>query len=299
MIDKPSLTAIILTYNEEIHIQRCISSLKDVCEEIIIIDSFSSDLTKEIALKNNVRFYQNPWVNHAVQFNWALDNCDISTSWVLRMDADEYLLPNLKSEILNNLQNLKEPINGVEIYLKRVFLGKTINRGTGKIKMIRLFRKGKARVENRWMDEHIELLQGELTTFQGEFVDDNLNSIGWWSQKHNNYSIHEAIELLDVEFDLFNKKGKVNLGDQASKKRNLKLKYVKLPLFFRSFIYFLYRYIFKLGFLEGKEGFLWHFLQGWWYRTLVDAKIFEIKKHCGNDVIEMKEYIEKVYKLKL
>ena len=296
---KAPVTAIILTYNEEIHLQRCLNSLKNVCTNIIVIDSFSTDNTRNIAERNNVVFYENPWVNHAVQFNWALDNCDVTTDWVLRMDADEYLLPDLQNEILQKLNTIQEPVNGIDLYLRRVFLGRHMKRGLGKIKMMRLFRYGKARIENRWMDEHAELLEGTSIVFNGEFSDDNLNTIGWWTAKHNGYSIREAIELLDVEYGLFNNEKTESLGKQAMQKRNLKLKYIKLPLFFRCFIYFIYRYIFRGGFLEGKEGFLWHFLQGWWYRNLVDAKIYEIKKHCGSDVGKIREYIKKVYNIEL
>jgi glycosyltransferase involved in cell wall biosynthesis len=296
---KASVTAIILTYNEEIHLQRCLNSLKNVCSNIIVIDSFSTDNTKNIAERNNVAFYENPWVNHAAQFNWALDNCDVSTDWVLRMDADEYLMPGLQNEILDKLNTIQEPVNGIEFYLRRVFLSRHMKRGLGKIKMMRLFRYGKARIENRWMDEHAELLEGTSIVFNGEFSDDNLNTIGWWTTKHNGYSTKEAIELLDVEYDLFGTQNTANLSEQAMQKRNLKLKYIKLPLFLRCFAYFVFRYVFKFGFLDGKEGFLWHFLQGWWYRTLVDAKVYEIKKYCGNDNEKIKEYIKVKYNIEL
>ncbi|WP_152286936.1 glycosyltransferase family 2 protein [Flavicella marina] len=299
MNEKISLTAIILTYNEEIHLQRCLDSLKYICEKIIVVDSFSNDETKNIAVRNKVEFYQNPWKNHAVQFNWALDNCNISTDWVIRVDADEYLLPNLIKELELKLISLDNDVNGVEVYLKRVFMGKHMKHGLGSIKMMRIFRFGKARIENRWMDEHAVLTEGDSIVFNGEFADDNLNTISWWTTKHNSYSIREAIELLDIEFDLLGGDKKTNLTVQAQRKRDLKLKYVKSPLFIRSFFYFIYRYIIRMGFRDGKEGFLWHFLQGWWYRTLVDAKIFEIKKACGSDVSLMKDYIKKNYKIEL
>jgi glycosyltransferase involved in cell wall biosynthesis len=295
----PSLTAIILTYNEEIHLQRCIDSIKDVCQRIIIVDSFSTDNTEKIAKENSVEFFKNPWKNYATQFNWGLENADISTDWVLRIDADEYLLPELQEDIKEELDSLPNNVSAIEVYLRRVFLNRHIKRGLGKIKMIRLFRNKKAFVENRWMDEHIKVLEGDTITFNSEFADHNLNDIGWWSLKHNGYSIREAIDLLDIELDILNTKEEGTLNQQANAKRNTKVKYVKSPLFLRSFIYFVYRYFFKLGFLEGKEGFLWHFLQGWWYRTLVDTKIYEIKKHCGNDVVKIREYIKNVYKIEL
>ncbi|WPR71643.1 glycosyltransferase family 2 protein [Flavobacterium sp. NG2] len=299
MNNTPSLTAIILTYNEEIHLQRCINSIKDVCERIIIVDSFSTDGTEQIAKENQVDYFSNKWINYATQFNWGLGNCNITTDWVLRLDADEYLLEGTKQELIDNLELLKPETTGVELPLKRVFMGRHMKYGLGQIFMLRIFRTGKARSENRWMDEHIELFEGNSVKFENGFADDNLNSIAWWTTKHNGYSIREAIDLLDIEYNLIGASQEVKLSNQASVKRRVKLKYVKSPLFLRSFTYFVYRYVFRLGFLDGKEGFLWHFLQGWWYRTLVDAKIYEIKKHCGSDVDKMKQFIKDVYQIDL
>ena len=294
-----SITAIVLTFNEEIHIKRCIDSIQNFCEQIIIVDSFSTDKTKEIVNECGVEFVQNSWINYAHQFNWALDNCDINTDWVLRIDADEYLSNELVNELHFKLNKLSKNISGITFPLRRVFLGKEIKRGTGSIKLLRLFRNGKGRSENRWMDEHIEITSGETIDFSGSFSDDNLNDISFWTQKHIGYTIREAIDLLDIELGLFGKKSVSGISNQASKKRGLKVKYASKPLFLRSFLYFMYRYIFKLGFTEGKEGFLWHFLQGWWYRTLVDVKIYEIKKACGNDIIAIKDYLNSKYNIKL
>jgi glycosyltransferase involved in cell wall biosynthesis len=294
-----NISVVILTYNEEIHLQRCLDSLKDIVQEIFIVDSYSTDATEEIAKRNEVHFLQNPWINYSVQFNWGLKNCHITSDWILRIDADEYLTPELQLEISNNLHKLDDSISGIEIPLKRFFLNRHMKRGLGEIRMLRIFRKDKARLESRWMDEHIEILEGKTVAFKNSFADHNLNDLSWWTAKHNSYSNREVIDLLDVEFNLLNNNLNVQLSAQALHKRKLKLKYVKSPLFFRSFAYFVYRYIFRLGFLDGKEGFLWHFLQGWWYRTLVDSKIYEIKKECGKDVSKMKKYIKEVFKIDL
>lgn len=299
MNNTPSLTAIILTFNEEIHLQRCLDSLKGVVKEIFIIDSFSTDKTQEIAERNGAKFFQNPWVNYSIQYNWALDNCTVSSDWILRIDADEYLTPKLQVEIEEKLMQLDTDISGIEVPLKRVFLNKHMKWGLGEIRMLRIFRKGKARLESRWMDEHIEVLEGKTIAFKNSFADHNLNNLTWWTAKHNIYSNREVIDLLDVEFNLLNNHSDVQLSEQALHKRRLKLKYVKMPLFVRSFIYYIYRYFFRLGFLDGIEGFLWHFLQGWWYRTLVDVKIYELKRECGNDVSKMIKYIKDVYKIDL
>ena len=177
---------------------------------------------------------------------------------------------------------MDENITGVVVPLQRVFMGKNINHGIAKgIKMLRVFRYGKAKSEVRQMDEHIELLEGESVEFKGSFSDDNLNNISWWTQKHLGYAVREAIDLLDIEYNLTGSASHTEqskIDSQALAKRRTKQSYATKPLFLRSFLYFIYRYIVKGGFLDGKEGFLWDFLQGWWYRTLVDAKVLEARK---------------------
>lgn len=302
-MNKLDLSVVILTYNEEIHIRRCLENVCPIAKKVIVVDSFSTDCTLDIARQYpNVRILQNKWVNYATQFNWGLQNAPITTKWVMRLDADEYLTEELKSELFERLPTLPDEYTGIVLPLKRVFLGATIRRGMPKIMLLRIFQYGKAQSEVRQMDEHIQLLEGTSVNFKGEFADDNLNNLSWWSQKHIGYAIREAVDLLDIEFNLtgsaaddFNKQ----LCDQAKAKRMKKHKYAKQPLFWRSFAYFCYRYFFRLGFLEGKEAFLWHFLQGWWYRALVDAKVYEIKKACGNNPDKIRQLLMKEYSINL
>lgn len=297
------VSVIILTFNEEIHIKRCLDRISSDVKEVFIIDSYSTDRTLEIAKGYaNVTILQNKWVNHAVQFNWALENAPISTKWVLRLDADEYLTEELKDEIESRLPLLEEDITGIIFNFRRVWMGQALRYGMTKLKLLRLFRYGKAKSEVRLMDEHIQLLEGESVEFEHEFADDNLNNLSWWTNKHVGYAIREAVDLLDMEFNLTgsaNADSQININRYAKSKRMLKHKYAKQPLFWRSFAYFCYRYFFKLGFLDGKKGFLWHFLQGWWYRTLVDAKVFEIKKYCGNNPEQIKLHLKSVYHIEL
>lgn len=292
------ISVIILTFNEAIHIKRCLDRISPLVKNVFIIDSFSTDRTIDISEEyKNVSVLQNKWVNYATQFNWGLNNAPIDTKWVLRLDADEYLSEELVDELKAKLHTLDEKYTGIVVPLQRVFLGRKIKHGIAKgIKMLRFFQYGKARSEVRMMDEHIELLEGESIEFEHPFADDNLNDISWWTQKHVGYAIREAVDLLDIEYNLTGSAetdDNKNIDAQALSKRMKKHKYALQPLFFRSFLYFIYRYIFKLGFLDGKEGFLWDFLQGWWYRTMVDAKILECKKACGDDREAMKRYIAK------
>jgi glycosyltransferase involved in cell wall biosynthesis len=287
MID---LSVVILTFNEEIHIRRCIESVLPIAKEIFLVDSISNDKTVEIAETLGAKVYQNKWENnHAKQFNWGLKHLPIQTRWVLRLDADEYLTNELIEEIKEKLPTINEDITGIILQYDQYWFGKWVH----PLKLLRIFEYGKGTCEQRWMDEHIQLSSGSIIEFKHKFLGHNLNTLGCWIQKHNGYSIREAIDLLDVELNLLGKdNSETNIGKEAVEKRKKKLKYARSPLFFRSFLYFIYRYIFKLGFTKGKAGFIWHFFQGWWYRTLVDAKIYEIKQACGNDKEKIIAYIK-------
>ena len=292
------LTVIILTLNEEIHIKRCLDRIMPISKKVYIVDSPSTDNTAQIAKECGAEVVVNKWLgNHAKQLNWALDNLDIDTEWILRLDADEYLTDELIEELNQKLPHLEENISAIVLRLKRMFMGRHIKYGTSDVSMIRIFRKGKVRCEERLMDEHMTLLSGETTTFNNAFVDDNINSISFFTDKHNGYATKEAIVALSNEYGYTNSDD--CLSDTTKAKRAQKDRYYSMPLFLRAFIYFCLRYFIRGGFLDGKEGFLWHFLQGWWYRTLVDAKIFEIKKRCGNDRDKIKEYIKDNYNIEL
>lgn len=257
------ITAIVLTYNEEKHIIRCILSLKEIVSRIIIVDSFSTDNTCKLAVSLGAEIVQRKFFNQAEQFQWALDNCNIETEWILRLDADEYLLPELNEEIkvkINEITNNKN-INGLIIKRRLYFFGKWIKHGGYyPVKLLRIWRNGFAYIEQKQMDEHTILKSGESIELKNDFVDENINDLTTWIQKHNNYSNREVEQ-------------RSKIGENFNKKN--KYFYLKFPLFWRSFMYFIYRYIFKLGFLDGKQGLIWHFLQGFWYQFLVDAKIYE------------------------
>ena len=298
------LSVIILTGNEELHIKRCLEKISKFVKEVFIIDCFSTDRTLEIAKKyNNVTILQNKWINYATQFNWALENAPIKTKWVLRLDADEYLSPELIQELEEKLPILDARYTGIVVPLQRVFMGRNINHGIAKgIKMLRLFQYGKAKSEVRMMDEHIELLEGESIEFENSFSDDNLNDLSWWTKKHVGYAIREAVDLLDIEYNLTGSAAHTEdskIDKQALAKRKKKQAYAKKPLFWRSFLYFVYRYFVKGGWRDGVEGFCWDFFQGWWYRAFVDAKIYEIKKACGNNPEKIKQYLKEMYRIEL
>lgn len=304
MTNKMDLTVIILTYNEEIHIRRCLENVCPFSKKVYVIDSPSTDRTVEICKEFSeveVVVHKYPG-NQAEQFNWALDNVAIDTEWVLRIDADEYLLPELVGELQQKLPEMPEDVTGIVLKRRHIFMGKWMKRGTYPVKMLRIWRTGKAICEQRLMDEHIQLLEGESVEFENDFCDHNLNNVSWFCHKHVDYAIREAADLLDIEYDLTGAgatdKGK-NISSQAAAKRKKKHQYARLPLFWRAFLYFCIRYFVKGACLEGKEGFAWTFLQGWWYRTLVDVKVLEVKRACGSDKEKMKQYFKDVYNISL
>lgn len=299
------LTVIILTYNEEIHIRRCLENVCPIAKKVIVVDSFSTDRTLEIVLEyENTKILQHEWpdTKYAGQFNWALENAPINTNWVMRLDADEYLMPDLINEVRNKLPTLNDNITGIILNRRHIFWGKWMKGGIYPVKLLRIFRYKKAICEQRLMDEHIQLLEGETVEFEYDFCDENLHDISWFCHKHVDYAVREAVDLLDIELDLTGAASSDDdrmISKQAEAKRKKKHSYARKPLFWRSFAYFIYRYFVRGGWKEGKEGFLFAFIQGWWYRTLVDAKVLEIKRECGNDKEKIKRYLKERYNISL
>lgn len=296
------LTVIILTKDEHLHIARCLENVNQIAKKVYVIDCFSTDGTQEIARSLGAEVVERAWPgNQAEQFNWALDNLPIDTEWILRLDADEYLTDELITELNSIIPDLSSSISAIVFPLGRAFMGRILKHGiVNGISMIRMFRKGKARYERRIMDEHLQILDGETITVKNKFVDDNRMPLSYFISKHNAYATREAALLVSSEYELNTpNNGNARYADKVAAKRGQKDTYARMPLFWRSLGYFLYRYIFKLGFLDGKEGFLWDFLQGWWYRTLVDAKVYEIKRKCGNDPAKIKRCLQEEYGIKL
>ena len=272
------LTVIILTKNEELNIAECINSIKTIAKRIIVIDSYSDDRTVEIARLLGAEIYINPFINYASQFKWGLDNTDIKTKWVLRIDADERLLPETSVEVEKMMNiHMNDNVNGFIFKTRIYFMGKWIKHGgIYPLKILRLFKYGKAEIENRKMDEHLVLLSGRSIELKNDLLHYDFKNLNYWTAKHNWYATREVQDYFQ---SLKESEKNKPTNFQAQIKRYIKFTiYYKIPLFVRPFIYFFYRYILLLGFLDGKEGLIFHFLQGYWYRFLVDAKIYECKK---------------------
>jgi glycosyltransferase involved in cell wall biosynthesis len=278
-----TLTAIVLTFNEAKHIRRCLRSLAGLASSVLIVDCGSMDHTREIAAEFGARVLVNPWTNYACQFNWALDHGSIATDWCLRIDADEYLSEALRQHIAAFLAcpQPQSDLTGLTVRRTLIFLGRPLRWGAmGDAYMLRLFRTEAGRCEDRWMDEHITLRVGRSARIAGELFDENLNNIGWWVNKHNGYATREAIDLLQRHYGGARQTpaAAAGLHTQARVKRFFKYGvYARVPPGIRSIFYFLYRYVVRLGMLDGRAGLAFCVMQALWYRMLVDLKVLEIE----------------------
>ena len=285
-----SLGVVILTKDEEVHLDRAIASLAGLAADIFVVDSGSTDRTLEIAAKNGATILTNPWVNHATQFNWALDRISANYSWIMRLDADEVVTRSLIEEIGRVLERDAPGVSAYSCGRRIAFLGKPIRwGGVFPISVVRLFRSSKGRCEDRWMDEHI-VVDGPVHRLRGEILDWNLKPLTWWVEKHNHYASREAVEILAAGKGFLQSESvSSQVHGAAGRKRWLKENvFNRMPLGLRAWVFFTYRYVVRLGFLDGPRGARFHFLQALWYRYLVDAKVAEVSDYmCAKGVDEV------------
>lgn len=264
------ISVIILTYNESLHIKRCINSVKKFVREVIVVDSNSTDRTLDICKKLNVKIYKNKFINQAIQMNWALKNTNVKSKWIFRIDADEFIEKDSLILIGNIIKSMKN-ISGIIVERKVKFLNKIINHGlTSPHKTLRIWKKGKGKYPILDVDEQVKV-KGKLLVSSAVIIDHNLKSFTWWMNKHKDYSNREAISFLKLKH-----KKKSFLSLDAINKKNKYNIYYKTPILIRPFVLFVYGYFFKLGFLSGWQGFIYNLFQILWYRFLVDLKIIQL-----------------------
>lgn len=268
------ITAIILTRNEEINIKPCIDSIKNIVKRIVVIDSFSEDKTVEIAQSLGAEILQHKFETHARQYKFAVNASDIKTRWILRIDADE----RLTRESANELEKLcndneKTDVTGIVVRFKKNFLGKDLyHGGVYPWRKLICYKTGKGDIEDRAMDEHIVVFEGKTIELKNDSLHYDFKSLEAWTAKHNWYSSKEAA---DYNREIIEK----GTEEQQNIKTWFKMHvYYRLPIGTRAHMYYFYRYYIKLGFLDGREGKIYAFLQAYWYRYLVDAKIYETEK---------------------
>jgi glycosyltransferase involved in cell wall biosynthesis len=271
-------TVILLSFNSEDTLGATLRSARRVSDEIFVVDSYSKDGTVDLARSLGATVVQHTFENYGAQRNWAIDNLPISRPWQLHLDADEWMDEHLVTAI----QAAPEESEHAGYFLPRYlrFLGRLLRHGgMSPTWHLRLFRTGVGRCEDRKYDQHFLLKSGTSAQLQGCMVDDVRMSLSEWTARHNRWADSEVAEL-----DTKETAGRLQpdaRGNPAERKRFLRKKYDQMPLFVRPFALFIYRYFFRLGFLDGTEGLIFWVLQTFWFRFLVDAKIWE-KRHDAN-----------------
>lgn len=274
--DSPQLSVIILSYNEEVNLPDCLASLSDLECRVFVVDSYSTDKTPEIARTHGATFVQHVFENYSAQRNWSQGNLPIETPWILHLDADERLTPELTSEINEVLKHAPAATAGFLLKKRTIFMGRWIRHGGHYPSYhLRLFRAGHGHCEDRLYDQHF-LVEGEVERLKHDYLDMVASSLSVWSLRHVRWAAMEARELLTV-----GGAGQVTpdlLGSPIQQRRWWRNAYTRCPLFARAFFYWFYRYFLRFGILDGKEGLIFHFLQGFWFRFLVDGLVWEERR---------------------
>lgn len=272
-------TLILLTFNSENTLSATIKSAQRICDEIFVVDSYSQDGTVELARLLGATVVQHPFEHYGAQRNWAIDSLPIKRPWQLHLDADEWMDDQLIAAIAALPDNPEHSGYFLPRYLR--FLGRVVRHGgMSPTWHLRLFRSGVGRCEDRKYDQHFLLTDGTTGRLSGMMIDDIRMPLSEWTARHNRWADGEVAELESQEVS-----GRVQpdvRGNPAQRKRFLRQKYNQMPLFVRPFALFIYRYFFRLGFLDGTEGLIFWVLQTFWFRFLVDAKIWE-RRHCTAD----------------
>ncbi|WP_113661862.1 glycosyltransferase family 2 protein [Pedobacter nanyangensis] len=276
----PAFSFIILTFNEEQHLPRLLNSIAQLNAPIFILDSGSTDDTLKIAESFGANVKYHPFENHPKQWDYALKNFEVQTPWIIGLDADQMVTPELLELLINFDDEAYHNVEGIYFNRKNIFKGKWIKHGGYYPKyQLKMFRYGIGYSDLNENMDHRFIVSGNTAIWKkGHILEENLkeNEIRFWIDKHNRYSDLVANEEIERMLNLRKQTIKPKLfGHPYQRTAYLKSLWWKLPRFFRPFIYFSYRMTLQLGFLDGKTGILFHFLQGFWFRLIVDIKISE------------------------
>ena len=278
------LSVIVTTRNEEANVERCLRSVHGFADQIFVLDSESTDRTVEISQKYaevQTLAYDHsriiPWI-----FQWGLDNLPLRNDWVLILEADQAVTPALKTELAALLARPDEVReDGFYIHRRQIFRGKPLRfGGYGSKLILKLFRRGRSGLDPVEQDTRV-YVRGPVGRLRAPLEEWNVkeDSIQFYLQKHLRYA--EAFAREELERRRRGLPWKVTprlFGTPDERVLWLKDRYYKMPLFVRPMLYFLYRYFFLLGILDGKTGFVFHFLQAFWFRLIVDIRLEELMK---------------------
>lgn len=274
------ISVIVLTHNEEQNIEACLRSVSDWAGEVFVVDSGSTDATAAIARRHGATVVTHAFENYSRQRNWAQENLPLAFDWVFHIDADERVTPELADSIRELFKN-GDPasVDGVLISRRTVFLGRPIwHGGHYPAWHLRLFRRALGRCEDRLYDQHF-VVTGTTRRLSGDLIDVITSDLTVWLMRQARWGAAEAAEELAGEEATSGRLiGRVN-GTPIERRRWLRTAvYGRAPLFLRAFAYFVYRYFIRLGFLDGTEGLIFHFMQGCVFRFYVDAKLYEARR---------------------
>lgn len=277
---KKECVVVVLTYNSAAIIGETLAQALKVSRDVLVVDSGSTDATRDIAAGLGCRILQRPFSNYSDQRNWAIDQVAAEYAWQLHLDADEVLDEQAVAEI----RSVVSENRGAAWMLRRrdYFMGRELKHSGVNPWHLRLFRSGVGRCENRLYDQHFHATApaGKL---RGFMHDKNMLSLADWTARHNRWADLEAKEILKAGENGDGVLQARLLGDARERTRYLKQAYYRLlPGGLRSIAYFVYRYVFRLGFLDGREGFYFAFFQALWFRMLVDAKAYEAREALRN-----------------
>jgi glycosyltransferase involved in cell wall biosynthesis len=283
------LSVIILTYNEEANILDCLHSVVDWAAEVFVVDSGSRDRTVALARRYTDNIVEHPFENYAQQRNWAQASLPLAYDWVLHLDADERISPELAQSLQVFFAGKDaEQVDGLLVTRRTVFMGRAIMHGGHyPTYHLRVFRRSKGFCEDRLYDQHF-LVDGLTRQISGDLIDTITTDLSIWLARHARWAELEAQEYLATTSESASRRVNPRLdGNPIERRRWLRMSYGRAPLFVRAFGYFFYRYFLRLGFLDGTEGLIFHFLQGCWYRFYIDAKIYEMQKKGGSSKSEV------------
>lgn len=274
-IARAPVTAVVLTYNEERNLPECLASLAEWVEAVFVVDSGSTDRTVSIAREAGATVVEHPFEHYGAQRNWAIDHLPIATPWTLHVDADERITTELRAAITAALARVSASVDGYLVSRRTMFMGRWIRHGGHYPAWhLRLVRTGAARCEDRLYDQHF-YVPGPVQKLQGDLIDTLTPDLATFTARHLRWAALEAAEHESPAEVGGRIRGRLASDNAIEQRRWLRDWYVRLPLFVRPTAYFLYRYIVRLGFLDGRAGLVFHVLQGFWFRFLVDALILE------------------------
>jgi glycosyltransferase involved in cell wall biosynthesis len=271
---------VVLTFNSSGVIEGTIRAAKQVSTNILVVDSFSTDNTRERAAALGCTVVTRAFKHYADQRNWAIREHGNAYAWQLHLDADEALDARA---IANVREALRNPGEHSGFLLKRLtyFMGKPLRFAGENSWHMRLFRSGEGACEDRLYDQHFTC-KGKVRRLEGLLHDRNVGTISEWTARHNRWSDLETSELLRPQES--SGKLEAQLSSDPRKRRRLyKGIYYRMPPGIRALGYFFFRYVVQLGFLDGRVGFYYNFLQAMWFRMLVDAKLAEAAAATSSD----------------